>query len=136
LMGSGTITGDVFNSGEISPGGGLGKSLHIIGDYEQRATGKLLASVSRDGSTLVDQLIVSGSAQLGGSFSIGDQLNFIPLENDRFSFIEADQLVYEFAAVNVPELPGGLHFAVVQTPTQFSLQAVSTPSISIDDVIV
>ena len=67
LGGSGTIVGNVNNSGTVSPGYGIG-TLHLKGNYRQSNSGSLLIQIASPNAH--DQLVVSGRANLGGTLRI------------------------------------------------------------------
>ncbi len=69
LSGSGTVVGNVSNSGIVSPGNGIG-TLHITGNYRQANDGSLVIQLA--GPQSHDQLAVSGRASLGGTLRIQD----------------------------------------------------------------
>ncbi len=70
LSGSGTVTGNVVNNGQVRPGSPLG-SLSINGSYTQASTGRLEIEI---GGTIAgsryDRLSVSGPATLNGSLAV------------------------------------------------------------------
>ncbi|HYD77357.1 MAG TPA: hypothetical protein VEC03_15010, partial [Ramlibacter sp.] len=76
IQGSGLIHGHLDNAGTVAPGtasGGIG-ALTVTGNFSQRATGVLLADIAAN-TTFVpgvtyDQLVVHGSATLGGQLKV------------------------------------------------------------------
>jgi outer membrane autotransporter protein len=86
LAGSGTITGNVTNSGVLSPGTSPG-TLTINGNYTQNAAGTLRIEIAGLAPSAHDLLAVSGHATLAGTLqliglgnfrlNVGDQLTFL-----------------------------------------------------------
>src|SRR5205823_7868182 len=67
LSGSGTIAGNIIDSGVVAPGDSPG-TLHVGGSYSQNSGGTLQIEIA----SLVsfDQLLVSGTATLGGTLDV------------------------------------------------------------------
>jgi outer membrane autotransporter protein len=87
LLGNGLITGNVFNSGLVSPGNSPG-TLHIQGNYTQSGKGTLLTQIASRNS--FDQLRISGHASLGGTLEIVATGNCRPQRHDSFKILTAD----------------------------------------------
>ena len=85
LMGNGTILGTLTNNGMLSPGNSIG-TITITGDYVQNPGTTLEIEVSPTNG-LSDQLVISGTAQLGGTLSIVP-LGDIPSSNE-YTFLSA-----------------------------------------------
>ncbi|WP_180863046.1 autotransporter domain-containing protein [Cupriavidus pauculus] len=66
LMGHGTVSGNVTNSGMVAPGGSIG-TLTVGGNYAQAASGTLWIEVS---PTDASQLRAGGAAALGGTLAV------------------------------------------------------------------
>jgi hypothetical protein len=90
LKGTGTISGPVFNiGGTVAPGDSPGQ-LTIAGNYSQSSTG--LFDVLLGGytpGTQFSQLIVEGSANLGGTIEVDLINGFVPSIGDKFTFLIA-----------------------------------------------
>ncbi|MDZ4815675.1 MAG: autotransporter domain-containing protein, partial [Verrucomicrobiota bacterium] len=69
LMGSGTIGGNLFNNGLLSPGNSPG-ILNITGNFIQGANGTTLIEVAGTGVGQFDQLNITGSATLNGTLQV------------------------------------------------------------------
>ena len=69
LSGNGTVGGNVFNSGVVSPGHSPGK-LTVKGNYTQTAAGTLLIEVAGRNAGQFDVLAVGGKANLAGTVRI------------------------------------------------------------------
>jgi autotransporter-associated beta strand protein len=64
--GTGTVTGNVINSGTVAPGT-IGSPLTINGNYTQNSGGIYQIALNSSGST---RLVVNGTANLGGTVSV------------------------------------------------------------------
>ncbi|MCC7328538.1 MAG: hypothetical protein IT484_00115, partial [Gammaproteobacteria bacterium] len=106
LTGSGTVAGNLLNSGSVSPGNSPGV-MHVNGNYSQ-ASGTLGIEL---GQSAYDQLLVSGSATLGGVLDVslwsapGNPV-FLPAPGSSFDILLAQVLTGEFDSVNLPEVAG------------------------------
>ena len=67
LQGSGTVIGNVHNTGTVGPGNSIG-TLNISGNYVQGASGALAIEV--DGTGAHDVLAVTGTASLAGRLEV------------------------------------------------------------------
>ena len=100
LGGMGTIYGNVFNYGTVSPGNSPG-TLTIVGNYTQGSTGNLDMQIAN--SNNFDRLVVSGAVSLAGTLSVttvdGGTLSF----GDKYQFIAAQgDINGEFDAITMP----------------------------------
>ena len=86
LGGAGTIFGNVFNNGTVSPGNSPG-TLTIVGNYTQGSSGNLAMEIA--GPNNFDRLVVSGTASLAGTLTVttvnGGTLSF----GDKYQFLSA-----------------------------------------------
>ena len=86
LGGAGTIYGNVFNYGTVSPGNSPG-TLTIAGNYTQGSSGNLLVEIA--GPANFDRLVVGGAASLAGTLTVttvdGGTLAF----GDKYQFLSA-----------------------------------------------
>jgi len=90
LKGTGTIVGNVTNSaGTVAPGASPG-TLTISGNYVQGPAGVLSMDI---GGLLAgdeyDQLVVSGTATLGGTLNTSLINGFVPVSGQAFTFVQA-----------------------------------------------
>ncbi len=116
IQGEGTISGIVFNVGDLMPGNSTG-TLTIDGDYRQveeddplLGTGSGSLFLDLGGTTPgvdQDQLVVTGEAQLGGGLFISLTGPFEPQLDDTFSILQAASIASPFDVVFAPGLPGG-----------------------------
>jgi hypothetical protein len=136
VRGDGTITSDVTNAGEISPGTSPG-ALNINGDYAQTAAGTLVLELASD--TSHDQLFVTGNAALNGALVVNLINGFAPGSGDSFTVIAADTIAGTFAQV---DLPKGMQ--LVYTTDSVILQMPGAPcpadinnsgAVDVDDLI-
>ena len=90
LAGTGTITGNVYNLGTVSPGNSPG-TITIKGNYTQGSPGNLTIQVAGTKPGQYDVLKVSGQAQLGGSLTIEPSKSSFKLKmGDKITFLTAD----------------------------------------------
>ena len=112
LSGSGVINGDVNNTGGTVNTGNSPGVLTINGDYDQSALGIFLVEMIDTGS--FDQLIVNGTAQLGGTIDI-DLLggaNIAP--GDMFDVLIADDIIGTFNNSQIVAGTGIFDVAIVE----------------------
>ena len=130
LTGTGTITGDVSNSGIISPGTSPGV-INVGGSYEQSDEGEL--SIELGGTTAgtgYDQLLITGAASLDGDLEVTLIDPFEPAEGDSFNIMTFSSRIDEFVSVTLPDLPAGLGWIVSYSGTGVTLDVVRSGSIS------
>ncbi len=130
LTGTGTITGDVSNSGIISPGTSPGV-INVGGSYEQSDEGEL--SIELGGTTAgtgYDQLLITGAASLDGDLEVTLIDPFEPAEGDSFNIMTFASRIDEFVSVTLPDLPAGLGWIVSYSGTGVTLDVVRSGSIS------
>ena len=112
LMGSGTINGNLFNSGDFAPANSPGV-LHVTGDFTQTEFGLLNIEI---GGLLsgdeYDVLNIDGIANLGGTldvdlYDLGSGL-FSPSLGDTFDFLTAETIIGDFDLLTLMALGNGL----------------------------
>lgn len=131
LAGVGLIEGNVVNAGLIEPGHSPGL-ISIDGDFLQESTGRLVLEIA--GTTLFDQLDISGYADLGGILEIVLRDGFRPGVGDEFPLITAAFIDYHFddvvvgGALNVSLTPQGLVVIGVPEPASLVLLLLGMPA--------
>ncbi len=86
LLGSnGTVAGNLTNNGTLSPGFSPG-IIVVTGNYAQSATGTLVIELASPVS--YDQLVIGGTASLGGTLQVNTLNGFNPSGNS-FTFLTA-----------------------------------------------
>jgi hypothetical protein len=107
LAGRGTITGNVNNSGgTVIPGTSPGQ-LTITGNYTQGPAGSLAIEIGGlDADTQFDQLVVGGTATLGGTLAVDLFGGFVPEIGNSF-LIVGGTTTGGFDALALPALPLG-----------------------------
>ena len=99
LGGSGTLNGNLTNSGVVAPGNSPG-TLTVNGNFTQTSAGTLLIQV---GNGLNSMLSVSGSATLGGTLVVssygGHQFQY----GEKITFLSASEITGNFSSVEVPK---------------------------------
>ena len=99
LSGSGMVTGNLVNSGQVAPGASPG-TLIVTGNYTQNASGRLIAEIGgTTPGTQFDRLIVTGTASLGGILDIRLINGFVPALDDMFDILDSNGLTGAFAQV-------------------------------------
>jgi hypothetical protein len=122
LKGTGTLNGDVNNSaGTVSPGLSPG-ILTINGNYVQGASGTLNMEIGGTipGASGHDQLVVTGTATLGGTLNAGLINGFVPAATDSFTLLKANSVTGTFDTTN---LPAGTFLAPSYLVSSFVLSA-------------
>jgi hypothetical protein len=103
--GSGTIGGDLNNSGgAVSPGNSAGV-LTIDGDYTQGSGGTLAIEIAGTSpGDEHDRLVVNGQANLAGALAVTLIDSFTPLDGHTFDILDFNSVSGDFDLLN---LPGG-----------------------------
>jgi hypothetical protein len=129
LYGSGTAIADVYNAGEVDPGGvALPGVLNITGNYSQStSSGTGILNIDIGGSTAgsgFDQLNITGSATLAGSLNLQLIGGFAPSLGTSFKIMTFASRVGDFGAVT-GLLLGSNRFDVQYNPTNVTLVVVA-----------
>ena len=108
LSGTGSIAGQVNHTGQIEPGHQGGVAILSLGSLAQNpsADTRLKLGGAAPGSGH-DQILVSGSAQLGGVLEVTLMEGYEPGVGDVFRLVEAGSRSGSFASVTLPDLPEG-----------------------------
>ena len=127
--GSGTIGGDVQNSGgTVSPGNSPGE-MTINGDFAQNAASTLLIEL---GGTVSgsdhDLLQVDGQTTLSGILEVSLLNGFEPRAGDTFHILELASVTGDFDFVSLPPLADGLAWNDTLLLTDGSLLVVPEPA--------
>ena len=99
LKGSGTVLGNVTNSGTVAPGASPG-ILSVVGDYNQTGTLAIELSGTTPGSGH-DVLAVASNAVLGGTLTVTTP-SFTPSGGQSFTVLTATAVSGTFATTNLP----------------------------------
>jgi hypothetical protein len=114
LRGHGTIQADVLNSALLAPGDGT-DILTIAGNFTQDASGVLQIEVAgMTPGTEHDQLIVQGTATLGGTLNIVALPGLFLQPGDVFNILLADLIVGTFDTIILPQY--GQNQPMVEVP--------------------
>src|SRR5262249_11057691 len=97
LKGTSTIFGNVFNSGFVLPGLSPG-TLTIQGDYTQAPSRVLQMELAGTAAGQFDRLVVSGTANLGGTLDVVLLDGFIPPAGASFPILQYGSYTGSFAA--------------------------------------
>ncbi len=125
LSGTGTITGNVFLGGRLSPGDSPG-TLSINGDYTQSHSGTFFAELAGlTPGTQYDQVVVSGNASLNGTLDVVLLSGFTVQVGDSFVLMTFASEDGQFSAYNLPSLAAGERWQWVYGPADFTLSIES-----------
>lgn len=133
LFGSGSITGDVLNSGgTLSPGDGAGQ-LNLLGDYTQTSRAAMTINLGGEPATGdFGVLAITGSATVDGTLNVLSINGFVPMIGDTYTLLTASSVTGTFADVNSPYqlqvnyLPTGISFAVLPEPSAIGILVMAT----------
>lgn len=103
LSGTGTINGNVDDSGgDVEPGDGPG-TLTINGDYMQGSSGTLTIELFGGAPGELGLLAVSGLATLDGTLDLVAEDGFTPEAGDDFTFLLFGSLSGDFASIDLTD---------------------------------
>jgi hypothetical protein len=130
LKGIGSINGNVFNSGTVSPGNSPGL-LNIIGNYVQVNTGVLnieVGGVTGPGVNF-DRVAVTGNTTLNGTLAVQQFNNFVPSIGSGVSFITTGgSSSGAFTSILVPPAFAGVSVVYGSQFTDLLLSSSQAPS--------
>jgi autotransporter-associated beta strand protein len=132
LRGHGTVDGSVTSSGDVFPGGSIGK-LSITGNYTQSAAGRLTIEVTPSNTAAgvdYDQLEVGGVASLAGTLATQiDPAAGQYIAGDVYAgVLSAGQVTGRFASLAGNEIyPGYLSLQPVYTSNAVNLRVTASP---------
>jgi hypothetical protein len=125
LSGVGTINANVYNNGEVNPGGtGAPGILAINGSYTQSGSGVLNIELGGPiAGSQFDQLNVSGSASLGGTLNISLLHNLGDLCGGSFAALNSSPVNGTFSTINGLSQPGGMTITPAYRSSSLTLVA-------------
>lgn len=128
--GSGTLIGNLQNDGgAVAPGFSPG-TITINGNYTQSASGVLDMEIGGlAAGTQYDQMVVNGSATLGGTLNIVQYNGFTPGAGTSFQLIKYYSCSGAFAATNNVFATSGVYFATTKTPSYLVAQTYADTTI-------
>jgi hypothetical protein len=124
LWGTGEVVGDVINGGEVRPGGNVGGTLTIQGNYTQTTDGQLTILVTHPPGSPSGRLVVRDAAALAGYLYVIFDRGFKPGYGDKYDFMAYDD---HGGDVHVAVLPLGYRVAVDYAPAVASLTVIDVP---------
>ncbi len=128
LSGVGTISANVINAAQVSPGSSPG-ILAVKGNYTQTATGSLNIQIGGDTPGAgYDQIASSGSTVLGGTLNVSLINGFGPRSGQVFNILTFANSSGNFSTVNLPQLGGQPAFITQTAPTAYHLVGATTAS--------
>jgi hypothetical protein len=131
LGGEGSFPFDVTNSGGINPGDTVGTSgiFTVDANYSQLTSGTLFIELGGlNPGVGYDQVIVTGTAQLGGKLDVSAINNFEPQVGQTFEILSADSVTGTFEEIVTH---GGLGINVTYNTN--SVTITITSPLAIDD---
>jgi hypothetical protein len=137
LTGNGEIVGAIHNiSGVIAPGESAGV-LSVVGNYDQQDDGVLRIELGGTDNSIplsaeFDQLIVDGTASLGGQLSVSLLPSFSPSVGDVFPIVTATGgIQMAFSAITYPDIASTLQWQIDDSDTH-SLSLFVSPALQGD----
>ncbi len=130
LQGSGDITGNLRNDGQVNPGTSPG-SLDVAGNYTQTADGIL--NIEIGGTTAVtqfDQINITGSASLNGTLNVSLVNSFVPNVADAFQVMTFASHTGDFATKNGLTITSTLNFDPQFNASGYLLDVNGSPVIT------
>ncbi len=131
LSGTGTVKGNVSNTGvSISPGAsGSAGTLTIQGTYTQGAGGSLNVALGGTGAGVgYDQLVVTGSASLGGTINISTINGYVPPVGSAFQVLTFASKTGDFQTYNGLFISGKVGLLPAYTPSANPVNLTLTSS--------
>jgi fibronectin-binding autotransporter adhesin len=129
LAGAGSLNsfgaGQILVTGQLSPGHSVG---HLFAGGTVSLAGDYYAEIGGTNAADYDQLIVNGTANLGGSLSVVLLNDFQPHYGDVFQLVSATNFSGNFSAENLPSLANGLNWDISQLGSTGSLSVVPEPT--------
>ena len=110
----------------------------VEGDYTLAGSGILEVDLFGAGGAAgvdFDLLDVLGDAMLGGTLDVSLQGGFTPSAGDRFEFLTATSVLGTFDALNLPPLPGDLHWYVNYGATSVELVTTHAADFNEDGIV-
>lgn len=123
LGGNGTITGNLANSGTVSPGTSPG-TINVTGNFTQGSSGLLFIEIASAAS--FDRLVMTGSAALAGTLQYAILGGFNPL-GQSFTFLTASSVSGTFGTLTGATPSAATAVSVVYAPTNATLVFTQLP---------
>ena len=125
-----TITNSTLpmhNDGTWAPGFGIG-TMNMSGAWSQGDTGKLEIEIGGyTAGTEYDQLILGGTATVGGEITLLSANGFQPKFGDQFTILTCSSTSGEFSGITYDgDLPMGYGFEIVDTGNSIIVQVAQT----------
>ncbi|MDD1417731.1 SBBP repeat-containing protein [Dolichospermum sp. ST_sed1] len=123
LNGTGTITGNVNNTGsQVNPGNTIG-TLNITGNYSQSGTGIL--NLELGSATSFDKFAITGAADLGGTLKLNLTSGFTPTIGTKFAVLTyGSATLKSFNNIQGIDISSSLAFAPTSTGNNLTLEVV------------
>ncbi|WP_206751552.1 beta strand repeat-containing protein [Trichormus variabilis] len=123
LVGIGTITGNVNNTGgQVNPGNTIG-TLNITGDYSQSGTGTLNLELGSAAS--FDKFNITGAADVGGILKLNLTAGYTPTIGTKFTVLTyGSATTKSFNTIQGIDISSSLAFAPTSTGKNLILEVV------------
>lgn len=135
IGGIGTLTGNLQNDGGIVAPGFSPGTITINGNYTQSASGVLDMEIGGlSAGTQYDQMVVNGTAYLGGTLNIVQYNGFAPSAGTSFQLIKYYSSSGTFAVTNNVFSSAGVYFTTTKTPSYLVAQTygdTGKPSVAV-----
>jgi hypothetical protein len=132
LTGNGIVSGNVANSGTLSPGNSAG-ALVFASNLTLANTSVLMMEIGGKLAGQFDQITISnGAFAVDGTLNVSLINGFTPSNGDSFhlfDFTSATSTSGVFAAISLPSLGGGLSWDTSQLLATGNLAVVPEPSV-------
>ena len=133
LGGIGTVNGTVQNTGgTVAPGNSPG-TLTINGNYTQSGTGLLSEEIDGPAAGQFDQLIVTGTATLGGTLLIGSTNGYQPPAGQPFDVVTAGALAGPFDGLIEPPIAPYFDPAYSGAAMRLTANGVSISDVTVNE---
>jgi len=132
LTGIGTVSGNVTNSGVVSPGNPFG-TLTIRGNYTQASSGLFRLQIGGLASGDFGLLAVTGHATLGGTLELVPVGNFHFAPGDKIVFLTANSITGSFSTIlnDVPSPSPLVKTQILVLPGEVEVEGIQGSFVSV-----
>ncbi|MFQ5628738.1 MAG: FG-GAP-like repeat-containing protein, partial [bacterium] len=130
FSGTGVISGNVINAGQLDPGSPTGV-LEIKGDYTQAASGTLNIEIGGTAQGVdFDLLDVSGQVALNGTLNLSLLNGFMPVPGNSYLILRFGSRSGDFASINGLDISESLRLSTIYNANDLTLVATA-PGLSL-----
>ncbi len=130
LAGTGTIKGNLTNSGQLSPGSPIG-TLTVTGSFNQTASGSLDVDLTGTAAGQFSQLAAGGTATLGGALDVTVASGFVAPTGSAFAIVTAASVNGQFATTSGLNLGGGNSLEAIYDPADVTLLSQAAAGVQV-----